>query len=129
RTPPFPYTTLFRSGERVLSLTTVGTPHRGSPFADWGVRRLKRVVGPVFRLLGLPEQGFYDVTTESCQAFNEQVPDVPAVRYFSVAGHCHGGWVSAQWLLPHAVVSRAEGPNDGLVSQASARWGETADVW
>src|SRR5262245_41809375 len=25
--------------DRVLSLTTVGTPHRGSPFADWGVAR------------------------------------------------------------------------------------------
>src|SRR5262249_21527275 len=24
--------------DRVLSLTTIGTPHRGSPFADWGIR-------------------------------------------------------------------------------------------
>ena len=29
---------------RVLSLTTVGTPHRGSPFADLGVRRDRKSV-------------------------------------------------------------------------------------
>src|SRR5713101_2070415 len=28
---------------RVLSLTTIGTPHRGSPFADWGVLHLERI--------------------------------------------------------------------------------------
>jgi triacylglycerol lipase len=115
--------------DRVLSLTTVGTPHRGSPFADWGVRRLKRFVAPLFRMVGLPEQGFYDVTTESCQAFNDQVPDAPTVRYASVAGQISGGWISAQWLLPYSVISRTEGPNDGLVSVTSARWGESADVW
>ncbi|MFO0865908.1 MAG: hypothetical protein U0744_14870 [Gemmataceae bacterium] len=25
--------------DQVISLTTLGTPHRGSPFADWAVRR------------------------------------------------------------------------------------------
>src|SRR5579871_2580324 len=33
---------------RVLSLTTLGTPHRGTTFADWGVRRLQRVLQPLF---------------------------------------------------------------------------------
>src|SRR5262245_33216623 len=33
--------------DRVLTLTTLGTPHRGSPFADWGVRHLRRLVKPV----------------------------------------------------------------------------------
>ena len=37
--------------DRVLSLTTIATPHRGSPFADWGTRRLGRLVKPVFRRL------------------------------------------------------------------------------
>jgi len=31
---------------RVLSLTTLGTPHRGTAFADWGVSRFTRLVCP-----------------------------------------------------------------------------------
>ncbi len=56
--------------DRVLSLTTVGTPHRGSPFADWGIRRLERFVKPFFRLLAIPDQAFYDLTTDGFRTFN-----------------------------------------------------------
>src|SRR4051794_15723739 len=87
--------------DRVLSLTTIGTPHRGSPFADWGLRRLERFVKPFFRLLSLPDQAFYDLTTDGCRAFNEQVPDAAGVRYFSVAGRCSLAWLSPEWLIPH----------------------------
>ena len=115
--------------DRVRSLTTVGTPHRGSAFADWGVRRFGRLVGPFFQMLGLSYQAFLDLTTAGCRRFNETVPDAPGVRYFSVAGVCESPWVGAEWRLPHGIVSRAEGPNDGVVSVASAAWGEHADVW
>jgi triacylglycerol lipase len=37
--------------------------------------------------------------------------------------------VSPGWRVPHAIVNRAEGPNDGVVSVASATWGEHTDVW
>src|SRR5262245_61810981 len=37
--------------ERVLTLTTLGTPHSGSPFADWAVGKLARIVCPVLDLL------------------------------------------------------------------------------
>src|SRR5262249_37405885 len=116
-------------GERVRTLTTVGTPHRGTAFADWGVRRLERFVGPLLGLLRVPRQAFYDLTTGQCRRFNEDVPDVPGVRYFSVAGRHEGGWRTPQWGLPHRIVSRAEGPNDGLVSVASATWGARVAVW
>jgi triacylglycerol lipase len=115
--------------ERVLSLTTIGTPHRGSPFADWGVRRLEKWVKPLFKFFALPDQAFYDLTTDGCRAFNAQVPDVPRVRYFSIAGRCTLAWISPDLLLPHEVIRRAEGPNDGMVSVASATWGEHIDVW
>src|SRR3954452_2777798 len=36
--------------DRVLSVTTVGTPHRGSPVADWGVRRFSRLLVPFLRM-------------------------------------------------------------------------------
>ena len=114
---------------RVLSLTTLGTPHRGSPFADWGVRRLSLTFKPIARLFDLPDQAFFDLTTESCRAFNAEVPDFPGVRYFSVAGRCSGPWLAPEWLFPHSVVSQSEGDNDGLVSVASATYGEANEVW
>jgi triacylglycerol lipase len=114
---------------RVLSLTTIGAPHRGTSFADWGVQRFSRLIMPVLRFLGLPFQAFYDLMTDSCRRFNEDVPNVPGVRYYSVAGKCESPWIGPEWRLPWKVVNRAEGPNDGVVSVASATWGESTDVW
>jgi len=115
--------------ERVLSLTTIGTPHRGTSFADWGVRRLDRVLGPLFELFSIPRQAFYDLTTTRCQQFNSDVPDMPQVRYFSVAGRHDGSWRSMHWKFLHNVVRKAEGENDGVVSLDSARYGESCEVW
>lgn len=114
---------------QVLSLTTVGTPHRGTAFADWGVRRLARLVCPVFRAARVPSAAFFDLTTDACRRFNERVPDVPTVRYFAVAGVCERPWLGPEYRLPARIVGRSEGPNDGLVSVASATWGERTDVW
>jgi triacylglycerol lipase len=115
--------------ERVLTLTTLGTPHRGTAFADWGIRHLGRIAQPVFEVLGVPPEGFYDLTTARCREFNEQVPDAPGVRYFSVAGRHVGSWLRPEWQLPHFIVTQSEGPNDGIVSLASASYGESTEVW
>ena len=114
---------------RVLSLTTLGTPHRGSAFADWGVRRFERLACPVFRFFGVSYQAFKDVTTAGCKAFNSETPDAPGVRYFSVAGRFQTDWLAPEWRLPAGIVERIEGPNDGVVSVASAKYGEVSDVW
>jgi triacylglycerol lipase len=114
---------------RVLSLTTIATPHRGTAFADWGLRQLEWVVKPVLDLLDIPAQAFYDLTTAKCRVFNEEVPDVASVRYFSVAGRHEGDWWTPEWQLPHRIVAEAEGPNDGVVSVASATYGESTEIW
>jgi len=114
---------------RVLSLTTLGTPHRGSPFADWGMRRFARLVSPVLDFLGLPYQAIKDLTVASCREFNRQTPDAPGVRYFSVAGRFRPDWLTPEWHLPASIIDRAEGDNDGVVSVASARYGEGCEVW
>jgi triacylglycerol lipase len=114
---------------RVLTLTTVATPHRGTAFADWGMHRLERVVRPVLDLFAVPRQAFYDLTTASCRRFNDHVPDAPGVRYFSVAGRHEGYWRHAGWRLAHRIVTEREGPNDGIVSVASAKYGESFEVW
>ena len=114
---------------RVLSLTTVATPHRGSTFADWGWHRLSRILVPLMRLIGMPHEAFIDLRTDTCRRFNEDVPDVPGVRYFAVAGVCEKPWLGPEWFLPSGIVNRHEGPNDGVVSVASAGWGEHTEVW
>ncbi len=114
---------------RVLTLTTLGTPHRGTAFADWGIHRFERLLKPLFDALGIPHRAFYDLTTTRCQQFNHEVPDAKEVRYFSVAGKHAGSWLSPEWQLSHPIVSEAEGPNDGIVSVASASYGEHSEVW
>jgi len=114
---------------RVRSLLTVGTPHRGSSFADWGWKRFSRLAVPLLQACGIPHEAFADLRTDSCRRFNEEVPDVPGVRYSSVAGACEGRWVGPEWVLTRGIVHRAEGPNDGVVSVASATWGDRCEVW
>jgi triacylglycerol lipase len=114
---------------RVLSLTTIGTPHRGSPFADWGTRRLGPLFIPPLLRLGIPHAAFFDLRSDACDEFNAKTPDAPGVRYFSVAGQCSLAWLGPQWLLTYNVVRFADGANDGLVSVRSATWGEHTDVW
>jgi triacylglycerol lipase len=115
--------------KHVLSLTTLGTPHRGTSFADWGIGKLERIVKPILYAIGLPYQGFYDLTRQNCKTFNETVPDVPDVRYFSVAGRHDGHLFHPEWLLPYHIVKQQEGDNDGVVAVESARYGEELDLW
>ena len=114
--------------DRVLSLTTIGTPHRGSSFADWGIRRLSRSVKPFLHFWGIPTDAFDDLTSEACAQFNEMTPDAPGVRYYSVAGACSRELVPWQWW-PAVTFSPEDGPNDGVVSVKSARWGDGIEVW
>ena len=113
--------------ERVLSLTTISTPHRGTPFADWGIRHAGWLMRPTLRYLTLSNEAFHDLTLERCRRFNAEVPDAPGVRYFSVGSELTG--FRPEWVFSHSVVHSTEGPNDGVVSVASARYGEACDLW
>jgi len=114
---------------RVLTLTSIGTPHQGTAFADWGVKRLARLLMPMLKGIGIPYEAFFDLTTTRCRQFNDQTPDSPQVRYFSVAGFHEGGWHSPEWHLSHSIVTGKEGSNDGIVSVTSATYGESCEIW
>jgi triacylglycerol lipase len=115
--------------DRVLSLTTIGTPHRGSAFADWGIRRLGRSVKPFLNFCGVPTDAFDDLTTEACARFNEETPDAPGVRYYSVAGACPRELLPRLSLWSADLVTEEGGANDGIVSVASATYGEGVEEW
>ena len=55
------------AGPNLQSLTTLGTPHRGSTVADWGQRRLRRWLMPFFNFVGMSADGFEDLTTWKCR--------------------------------------------------------------
>lgn len=115
---------------RVRSLTTISSPHRGSSFADY---MLEDVVGrshvpqllSVLSAIGLPGGGkaFDDLTIKKMAQFNQETPDDPKVKYFSYGAQFEAGW-SNPFRIPWGIVTEREGPNDGLVSVESAKWGE-----
>jgi triacylglycerol lipase len=115
--------------QRVLTLTTLGTPHRGTTFADWGLSRFERLLRPVLERFDIPCEAIDDLTTTRCREFNQQVIDVPGVRYFSVAARHEQDWSSPHWQFSQPLVTTAEGPNDGIVSIASATYGESCEIW
>jgi len=117
-------------GKNVRSLTTIATPHRGSPVADWAISRTQQI--GVFQMLewsSMDTKAFLDLQSAECATFNERTPDVPTVKYFSVAGEQKRDLTVSAFRMCHDIVTKAEGPNDGLVSSQSARWGEETIIW
>ncbi|WNX84870.1 triacylglycerol lipase [Agathobaculum sp. NTUH-O15-33] len=124
--------------DKVASLTTINTPHRGCIFAQHlldnlpkGVlRQMERKYNGLFRKLGDDSPDFMggvrDLTSENCKAFNEQTPDMPGVLYQSVmsvmkAPRSAGFPLNLTW---HLVNKYDREPNDGLVASSSAPWGD-----
>jgi triacylglycerol lipase len=100
---------------RVASLTTLGTPHRGSMLAEL----VQRGLWP-FRWLS----GVHDLTPEAMARFNDETPDRPGIAYRSYSS---ARPVPEQpWLVRYfgRRLEAAEGPNDSQVSVHSSRWGE-----
>jgi triacylglycerol lipase len=117
--------------EHVRALLTICTPHRGSPWADWCVenvgRRLRAM--DLINHLGLDIDGVLDVTTERCRQFNADVQDVPGIPYFSISASQPWRKMPAFSLVSWRVISKIDGPNDGLVSVKSAHWGQHLATW
>ncbi|GAA5847661.1 hypothetical protein JCM9279_004972 [Rhodotorula babjevae] len=115
---------------KVRSLTTISTPHRGSSFADYlledilGAQRVPSFLG-MMKVLGVPGGGeaFNDLTTTKMARFNAETPDDPDVKYVSYGAEFTPSWSNA-FRIPWGIVSEREGPNDGLVSVESAKWGD-----
>lgn len=104
---------------RVLSLTTIGSPHLGSALADFAKLRFGRIYDQL-KGLGVDHRGFLDITRRSARAFHRHA-DVPLnIACFSVAGQPDHDDVCWPLRRLHAALTELEGPNDGLVSVESA---------
>ncbi|MFL6209212.1 MAG: esterase/lipase family protein [Pyrinomonadaceae bacterium] len=134
---------------RIVSLTTVATPHQGSPIADVIVVTEDALVGnDEDKLLGhalrtalaqahIHVGGLRDLTTDGVRRFNAQFPDNASTKKFSVAGVGRGIKVFgvsldtcvALRLAYRIIMARTGEDNDGLVSLGSATWGSEVRRW
>jgi triacylglycerol lipase len=121
--------------DRVASLITIGSPHRGTPLADLGAALcdalgLARLLGR----LGLDLEALRDVTGERARRLNETARDARGVWYASVVGFAERGSLNPLLWPSHRLLLERAGPNDGVVPVASQAWGEVvaeveADHW
>jgi triacylglycerol lipase len=110
--------------EKVASLTTIGTPHRGTSFADFGISHGgDLLIKGIETLINL--SGFRDLTTKACNAFNERAKVKEAdneVVYRTYASAEERDMVFLPLQLSWSVINKLEGENDGLVSVTSQQW-------
>jgi triacylglycerol lipase len=111
--------------ERVATLVTIGTPHRGSPVADAVVKHtgplLESIPDQMRRRLESDTGAMHDLTTEVCTQFDVDTPDDPRVRYINIAGDAlQDGEQLFLFQLTAAISDMTGEPNDGMVTRSSA---------
>ncbi len=127
---------LYGAAPYVASLTTVNTPHRGCQFADYLLGKapqgLKNTVASQYnaalRKVGDKNPDFIaavtDLTSEAAKTFNERCPDIDGVYYQSIGSKSIRAASGRFPLnLSYHLVKYFDGPNDGLVSIPSMKWG------
>ena len=107
--------------QRIRSVITIGTPHRGTPVASWFFE-----TGGLVPWLGRTwlRRSLEVLTPEACEAFNRQVKDRADVRYASFAGARPAAEMPAVFRPWTRLLQQRVGDNDGLVPVASTVWGE-----
>jgi triacylglycerol lipase len=114
-------------GLKIASLVTIATPHRGSSYADHVLGLLgDNLLPAVQKTTGLGTGAFEQLTTKyMAETFNPATPDSKGVRYFSYGAMFEGRpGLFSPFRTSWKVLMDKEGPNDGLVSVQSSRWGD-----
>ena len=118
---------------RVATLSTIATPHRGTPAADLLVGGKPSPLDPrwvTYETLSRLTADFVDIgavgdlTTRFAAHFNAENKDLPDVHYFAYAGSSIQSFLLApvhKWI-EFVGTNADEKTNDGLVSIASAKW-------
>jgi len=123
--------------DKVASLTTLASPHRGSFLADtilsWLGKKewldnVIKTVNAYAHFLGDEKPNALlaakNLTTSYMQHFNHSVPDAPKVYYQSYGGMVTKDHPSGKIRFQHKIMLKAEGDNDCTVSKKSYQWGD-----
>ncbi|KAI6156847.1 Alpha/Beta hydrolase protein [Pisolithus tinctorius] len=123
-------------GYNVLSITTVSTPHYGSPLASLSEGCVSRSLCQLLpSCLSGSEKAMNDTTPERMAIFNARYQNVPGIKYFSVTSKFHPFINHILYATNRFIKNdtdskypEAFGENDGMVSVNSAKWGEFLGV-
>ncbi len=124
-------------GDKIASLTTINTPHKGCLFADYLLNKIpisvKNKVATTYnstlKKLGEQNPDFLaavnDLTDERCNLLNAEMP-IPEGIYCQSVGSVLKKATSGKFPLnlSYHLVKYFSGENDGLVDEASFKWGE-----
>ncbi len=119
----------------VASITTIATPHRGSPIADYVYENIDEnnyfpnaIVNLFAKMMGDHSPKSFEsgkeLTTSKMKEFNKQVKNVESIRYFSYAAALTKPYGIYLPRKMYNYIYEKEGDNDCLVSIKSAKWGE-----
>lgn len=125
---------------QIASLTTLATPHRGILSMDKMEKKASgayRALLWLFNRMLLADGGgenrslktYEQMTAHYMKIFNELVPDAKEVYYQSYAFDMKRGSSDPSMSLFYHLIRKMEGPNDGLVSVDSAKWGAFRGVY
>jgi triacylglycerol lipase len=135
--------------DRISSLTTISTPHKGTALADLvvnlgdhlnpgnEVNLLDQGLRAALAHAGIEVGALRNLTTDGVSRFNDQFRDSDSTKKFSVAGVGRGKRVLGIRLdtcvalrLPYRILKDKTGEDsDGLVSLSSATWGSGPELW
>jgi triacylglycerol lipase len=135
--------------DRVTSLTTISTPHKGSPIADVVValedavlntneeKLLAQALQAALAHARVSVGGLRNLTSDGVGRFNDQFRDNDRTKKFSVAGVGRGIHILGIHLdtcialrLAHRIIKDRTGEeSDGLVALSSATWGTGPELW
>jgi triacylglycerol lipase len=112
-------------GPAVWRLTTIGTPHHGSSYADYGMSQAhgEEIISDLRPFFSI--EGLRDITSRACETFNAEVARDEAanrVEYHAFAGAEEYARVFKPLRLSWDIINGREGANDGLVSLKSQLW-------
>jgi triacylglycerol lipase len=121
---------------RVLSLTTLSTPHQGSPLADLLAGKApedkRRALFAELEKVHIDIGGLRDLTSDVDGKLPDVPKDFPHIRCRSYAASGRAGARPTTFLLlpGHAYIKQRTGQdNDGAVTVGSATYGEFKGSW
>ncbi len=123
--------------DKVASLTTINTPHKGCIFADYLLEKIPAdaqekiadAYNDALKVLGDEKPDFMsavrDLTASACEELNRNIADADGVYYQSVGSRLNHA-VNGRFPLnfTYHLVKYFDGANDGLVSLEAFPWGE-----
>lgn len=114
---------------RIISLTTIGTPHLGTSLADMAISRLRHLLNGL-EWLGLDVDGIHQVSTDNMRKLTSDWSEPERTVCMSIAGNPMAEDTFFVMRPTRSWIFDRQGPNDGMVPMESALgWGEPLSPW